>query len=293
MKKLWLLMTALILGACGNQTVQEGEITEIRIAQLIDEDNPDSGVIFEDFRAALEDYLGIPVTGIEGVAHLPAIEAMRAGNLEIMWGSPFVYLLASQAADVERLVVTDSPTAQNKTVFITANDEVESISDLEGRSFAFISASSSSGFLYPMYHLMNELNLDQDSIMASTFFRNVSFSGRQDASVMGVIHGDYDGAAVGNLNLQNFIASGMISADDFRVIATTETIPFPGYIVSRRLPNELLEQIRDFMLAYDQREFFENRFRDGDVRFALPDPAQLAHFHSMVEALNLDLESQD
>lgn len=293
-----ILGTLLIILSTGcDQNGAEGglesqEITEIRIAQTIDEANPNSGIVFEDFRVALEEYLGIPVVGIEGTTHLVGIEAMRAGNLEIMWGSPFVYLLAGQALDVERLAVTENPQAINKTVFITSRDDIATLADLAGKSFAFINPSSASGFLYPMYHLMNEFNLEKDEILAGSFFSTVAHSGSQDASIMGVVHGDFDAAAVGNLNLQSLINSGMINADDIRIIDDTEIIPFPGYIASRRLPNELIVRIREFMIAYDNEAYFAERFGDGNTRFVAADEESILHLKSMVEALGIDLEEQ-
>jgi len=286
------MLTTVLVG-CNNEGENDtSDITEIRIAQLIDDSNPNSGLVFEDFRAALEEYLEIPVVGISDTTHVVAIEAMRAGNLEIMWGSPFVYLLAQLALDVERIVVTDNPNSINKTVFITANDDIETLADLEGHSFAFINPSSASGFLYPAYHLINEFDLTVDELLAGSFFRAVTHSGAQDASVMGVINGEFDAAAVGNLNLQSFLASGMVSEDDFRIIADTEIIPFPGYIASSALPQELIERIRIFMMNYDNEDYFEIRFNAADTRFVEPNEASINHLRSMVEVLEIDLEEQ-
>jgi len=288
------VFATVLMGCNGDSTDgdPDAEITEIRIAQLIDDANPNSGLVFEDFRAALEEYLEIPVVGISDTTHVVAIEAMRAGNLEIMWGSPFVYLLAQQALDVERIVVTDNPNSINKTVFITANDDIQTLADLEGHSFAFINPSSASGFLYPAYHLINEFDLTVDEILAGSFFSTVTNSGAQDASVMGVINGEFDAAAVGNLNLQSFLASGMVSEDDFRIIADTEVIPFPGYIASSELPQELIERIRNFMINYDNEDYFETRFNAADTRFVQPDIESINHLRSMVEVLEIDLEEQ-
>jgi len=286
------ILTAILVGCNNGEETDASEITEIRIAQLIDDSNPNSGLVFEDFRAALEEYLEIPVVGISDTTHVVAIEAMRAGNLEIMWGSPFVYLLAQLALDVERIVVTDNPNSINKTVFITAHDDIHTLADLEGHSFAFINPSSASGFLYPAYHLINEFDLTVDELLAGSFFTTVTHSGAQDASVMGVINGEFDAAAVGNLNLQSFLASGIAREADFRIIAHTEMIPFPGYIASSALPQELIERIRNFMMNYDNEDYFETRFNAADTRFVAPDEASINHLRSMVEVLEIDLEEQ-
>jgi len=282
-----------VLIACAGNDESTVEIDRLRVALLIEDAVPEMRVLFEDFRAGLEEHISMPVEVIEGATHLVGIEAMRAGNLEMMWGSPFVYLLAGRDMNVYRLAVTDSPTAVNKTVFITASDDINSMEDLRGRSFAFINRASTSGFIYPMYDLMNYFGMTEDEIMVGGLFSAVDFAGNQNAAIMGVIHGHYDAAAIGNLNLQNVIRSGLINEGDVRVFESSEIIPFPGYIASGRLSPELRERIKEFLLAYENEEYFAMRFNnDPTVRFVEPDARQIDHLRSMVEALGLDLEEQ-
>jgi len=288
-----LVMVLCILVACTASDSDDAEIDRLRIALLIEDAAPEMRGLFEDFRVGLEEHIGMPVEVIEGATHLVGIEAMRAGNLEMMWGSPFVYLLAGRDMDVYRLAVTDSATAVNKTVFITACDEIAGLGDLQGRSFAFINRASTSGFIYPMYDLMNYFDMTEDAIMVGGLFSAVDFAGNQNAAIMGVIHGHYDAAAIGNLNLQNVLRAGLIEDDDVRVFASSEIIPFPGYIASARLSPELRESITHFLLTYENEDYFAARFNnDPTVRFVTPDPGQIAHLRSMVEALGLDLEEQ-
>ncbi|MCL2364764.1 MAG: phosphate/phosphite/phosphonate ABC transporter substrate-binding protein [Defluviitaleaceae bacterium] len=282
------------LTACDRDEAEESvgsnlEPTELRIALLVDDGNPLSVAAFDDFRAGLEAHIGMPVRIIEDATHLVGIEAMRAGNLDIMWGSPFVYLLAREVMDVERLVTTDNPASINKTVFITAQDDIQTMADIQERSFAFISPSSTSGYFYPLYHLMNTFNLTRMEVEAGNFFRTVAFSGGQNTSITGVVHGDFDVAAVGNLNLSILIASGIIDADDVRILGATEIIPFPGYIASGDLPRDLIEAVRAFLLAYDNESYFNARFGTADTRFVLPCDDQIVHLISMAEVLEIDL----
>jgi len=289
------MLAAFSLAACNNgpnAAAGPSGLTELTIAFLVDEGNPDSGMVFEDFRLGLEEFIGVPVTAIEGATHIVGIEAMRAGNLDIMWGSPFVYLLASGVMEVERLAVTENPASINKTIFITNNDEIQGFEDLRGRSFAFITAGSASGFLYPMFHLMNEFGLDRDEILAGSLFSSVTFSGGQDASIMGTVFGDFDAAAVGNLGLQSMLASGVIDEGSVRVIGSSEIIPFPGYIAGMHLPEDIRGKVREFLIAYENEEYFAVRFRDGNTRYVLPNEQNILHLKEMVEALEIDLENQ-
>ncbi|MCL1924587.1 MAG: phosphate/phosphite/phosphonate ABC transporter substrate-binding protein [Defluviitaleaceae bacterium] len=298
------LGSAALLAACGNGDVQENiypavyepapyeDTSPIRIAQLVEDASPEVLAVFEYFRTGLEEHIGREVILIEGATHVVGIEAMRAGNLDLMWGSPFVYLLATRDMEAHRLAVTSSAININKTLFITANDNIQTMEDIQGHSLAFVSTSSASGYLYPMYYLMNFTNSTHDELLAGDFFSAVAFSGNQQASVMGVYHGDYDVAAVGNIQFNNLLNAGIINEEDIRIIGNTEIIPFPGYIAAGHLPAELRESIREFILNFDNTDYFVERFVDPDVRFVIPNEAEIVHLRSMVEALNIDLEEQ-
>jgi len=264
------------------------------MAILIDDGNREQENAFDEFRTALEEYIGIPVQMVPGVTHLVGIEAMRAGNLHLMWGSPFVYLLAQQTMDVERLAITSSPNAINKAVFVTGQDDIHSMEDLEGRTFGFVTPASASGFLYPMYYLINRHGLNRDDILTpGMLFSEIAFSGSNNASIVGVSHGDFDGAAVGYIQFNNAINSGLISADAVRVLGYTPNIPFPGYIArTDTLPEELRRQIQNFLVNWDSNSYSIARWNDADVRYALPDAAEIDYLRSMVEILDIDLEEQ-
>ena len=295
----FLLISAILLllffTACANeQDATDGQISTLRMAILVDDGNAEQVNAFEDFRLALEEHIGIPVEMLPGVTHLVAIETMRTGGLNLMWGSPFVYLLAQQTMDVERLVVTSSPNAINKALFVTGQEDIQTMEDLEGRSFAFVTAASTSGFLYPMYYLINRHGLSRDDILTpGRLFRDVTFSGGNNASIVGVYHGDFDGAAVGHIQLNNAINAGLIDPDVVRVLGYTPNIPFPGYIASPCMPQELRLQVQEFLVNWSSREYFAARFSgDADVRYVLPDVSEIEFMRSMAEILEIDLADQ-
>lgn len=280
-----------VLAACGS--AQDEEVGVLRMAILVDDGNREQENAFEDFREALGAHIGMEVKLVPGVVHLVAIEAMRAGELDLMWGSPFIYLLAQQTMDVERLVVTDSPNAINRAVFVTGQDDILTLEDLPGRNFAFTTASSASGFLYPMYYFINQYGLGRDEILTDgVLFNEVRFAGGNNPAIVGAAHGDFDAIAVGNLQFNRAIEAGVIDANAVRVIGYTPNIPFPGYIASQALPQELRQSITEFLLSWDSDEYSIARWEDAMVRYALPDPSEIEHLRSMTQVLDIDLEEQ-
>jgi len=284
----------LIFTACaGNSATENGEIETLTMAILIDDGNMEQENAFSDFRMALEEYIGMPVEMVQGLTHLIGIESMRAGDLHLMWGSPFVYLLAQQTMEVERLVTTSSPHAINKAIFITGQEDIHSMDDLHGRSFAFVNPASASGFLYPMYYLINRYSFTRDEILSpGVLFGDVAFSGGNNASIAGTAHGDFDGAAVGFLQFNLALDAGLISPEDVRILGYTSNIPFPGYIAKTSLPEELRQQIQSFLLSWDSDSYSMARWNDAIVRYTLPVQAEIEVLRSMVEILDIDLEDQ-
>jgi len=263
------------------------------IAILVADGNTEQENAFEEFRVALEEYIGRPVVMVPGLTHLVGIETMRAGELHLMWGSPFVYLLAQQTMDVERLAVTSSPTAINRGVFITGQDDIHSVEDMRGRSFAFTNDSSASGFLYPMYYLINRYGLSRDQILTpGELFGEVSFSGGNNPSIVGVAHGNFDGGVVGYLQLNLAINAGVINADDIRIVGHTHDIPFPGYIARTDLPENLRRQIQSFLVNWSNDAYSTARWNDAAVRYVVPSAAEIEYLRSMVEILDIDLAAQ-
>ena len=303
MKKWLVCITALAalfaLAACGDGESEEvlpyGDVTELRIALSLDETNPFAGIANEDFRKDMEDFLGIPVVAIEDMGYVVSIEALRAGHLDIMSGSSFNTLSAMQVVDLEPLASLphgDSNTGGGGTVFITQADrnDINTLADLEGKTFAFVNPASTSGFFFPAYHLITNLQLDSDLLMQSGyFFSTTVFSGSHDASIMGVSFGDFDAACVANMLIDMLVDSGVVAREEFKII--DETPPAPGAVYSIRsdMPEELIEKVREFLLTYSNEEYFESIYESPDRRFGLPDLEGFAYVAQMAEVLGMDL----
>lgn len=285
---LWLIIFALILTGCGEGGEVDDEITALYIGQVVEESNPSSAVANEAFRVSLENYIGIPVIEIEDMSYLIGIEAMRAGDIDIMMTSAFNYLLAQDVADVELLVSVFNPDNANRTVFITHSDrdDINALEDLEGRTFAFVDAASTTGYLIPKYHLVTELNLDPSLIMSSGhFFDTTIFSGGHDRTVMGVNFQDFDGGAVLESQLDLIIESGLVSQEDIKIIDQTQDARLTNYMIRSELPEALINDIRSFFLNYSDEDYFKDFWGNQNTRFVDADEEGLNYIQSLKEVL--------
>ncbi len=278
--------------AAASETAKEEWPEAIVLVQMPNENNPDAGTVHKRFSEALAQHLGIEVKEMEGTDYTVGIEAMASGNIDVMLVSPMSYFQAKQRAGAELLVST--PLAgEYRTQFITRadNDEINSLEDLKGHSFAFVDQASSSGYMYPKAMLVNELGLDPDLLENSDyFFSTVAFSGAHDASAMGVSMGDYEAAAVAGMVLQSLEKAGMLSTEDFKVIGETEQIPNPAYVVRGGLPEDLKAAIKEFFLGYDDASYFADIHGDESIRFVDITEQDYQMIYDTLQALNIEGE---
>jgi phosphonate transport system substrate-binding protein len=286
---LLLFVALFLLNACSR-----GEtVTPIRIGLTIDESNPVAGEAASRAMAkAMEEFLGIPVEVVLDISYLIGTEAMRGGHLDIMVVSAFNYIQTSSVVDVEMLVTLPMrPGTVNNAVFITRadRDDIQTLEDLRGKTMAFVTATSTSGYFFPVYHLFREVGINPDLIAnRGHFFDTVFFSGGHETNILGVYNGDFDAAAVGGMFLENMEELGLINAADFKIIAATQAVPDPSYIVRSALGDELIARIRAFFLQFDDPAYFAENWRDPNIRFVEPDVAGFEHMRSVVTALGLD-----
>lgn len=309
LSKKWLLISSLTivstltLAACGSSESSDkpGEAAaaetnnwpeKLTIVQMPDENNPDAGQKNDDFREAMSEYIGIEVEEMEGADYAVGIEALKSEKLDIMLVSPMSYYQAKERANIEPLVTTTSMGNEPyKTAFITHadNKDINDLSDLKDKTFAFVDPASSSGYMYPKAKLVTELDLDPEQLEnPGYFFKTVAYSGKHDTSLMGVTMGDYDAAAVAKQTIRSLDEAGIIDADDVKVIGETDEIPNAAYIMRENLPTDLKAKIKEFYLQYDEPSYFETNYQDAGIRFKESKDSDFEIVKEMITLLGIE-----
>lgn len=263
---------------------------EIVLAQMPNENNPDAESKHKEFGEALSKYLGIDVKSVEGTEYTAGIEGMANKKVDVMLLSPMSYFQAKQRAGAE-LMVSTPMVDDYRTAFITkADSDINTLSDLKGKTFAFVDQASSSGYMYPKAKLVNELKLDTDKLESSDYYFNtVAFSGGHPTSLTGVLMGDYDGAAVAKSVITQMIKAGQLKESDIKIIGETDIIPNPCYVVRGDLPQDLKDKIKDFFLEFNDESYFEAVHNSKDIRFTEVTEKDYEPAKEMLEALKLDM----
>ena len=219
--------------------------------------------VWAGFLAHLEKAVSRDVLFFPVQSNSAQIEAMRAGRLHIAgFNTGSVPLAVNCAGFVPTTMMArvDGSFGYEMEILTHRESGIESVPELRGRTLAFTSPTSNSGFKAPSVLLESEFGLvaDQDFEPA--------FSGRHDNSVLGVLQRDYDAAAVANVVIDQVLARGVGSRDDLRVLYRSETFPTTAYGVSNRLDSDLAEAVIEAFYTFDwegsalDAEFEESSF---------------------------------
>lgn len=301
MKKFYLLLlaslTVLSLAACGS----DDERTKLVVSVLQLEQTNEADLLAYDeaidrFVTAMEEETGYDIELYESGDYAIGITALAEGNVDILFLSPFSYYQASQQANVEPLVTTsgDLSARPYNTIFVTKSDrdDINSLEDLRDKSFAFVDPASSSGFLYPSYDLVNELDLDRDRYLEpGYFFESTVFSGGHPNSLVGLLNENFDAAAMAH-GLVDYISVVAPEYDisDLKIIHETEVIPNPFYIISSDIDPQLKETLLNFYLFWDDADYFEQVYGDADTRYTLVDIDEVNTVLDVVETLGIEAD---
>ncbi len=246
---------------------REGWPSKIRIGVLPEEDMAVMRQRYQPLQEHFEEILGIPVELYFGTDFTAMIEAMRFKHIEASKFGPFSYILAAERANAQAIVQGAmsrfAPTY--KSYIITSKDTgITTVEDLEGKVFAWVDPASTSGYLFPRAHLIQETGIDNESL--DDYFSQVIYSGGHDASVRAVISGDVDAASVSDSQVFRMQAADYPGIED--VVVVTETLPIPRSpeAVRADLPQTLKTAITFAYLSFNNQDFLTaHNYHEGFI----------------------------
>ena len=198
----------------------------------------DPSVVVNDNQAiiaALETSTGMRVKPFVATDYNGVIEALRAKRLDLAILGPFSYVLAASVTPVDPIAIAATKTqgASYHALIIARKDSgITTLADLKGRSFSFVDPSSASGHLFPKTGMLNAgLNPDTDL--------RAIFAGSHDASVLALLNGKVDAAAVADSLLDTVVARGLAKREDLSVVWQSDPIPGAPVVMRSDLPADL------------------------------------------------------
>ena len=154
------------------------------------------------------------------------LEAMRSGRLHIAGvntgGNP-VAVNCAGFVPFAMMAAEDGSFGYEMEIIVPADSPIKAPADIKGRSLAFTSPTSNSGFKAPSALLKSEFGLEADKDYKATF------SGKHDNSVLGVANKDYEAASIANSVMKRMFDRNVVEPAKIRSIYKSATFPTTGY----------------------------------------------------------------
>ena len=251
-------------GGGGGQGSQDDPET-LRVG-LIPNQNPASvEANYEPFGEYLEEALGREVDLTVPTSYGAVVEAMVNDELDLAYFGGLTYVQARNRGDGPPLVTEINPrtgdTTYNSVIIVPAESELEEVSELAGQDFAFGSASSTSGSLYPAIMLRDAGGIDY-----RTDLGNFTYTGGHDATAQAVANGGVAARGLDDRILFDLQEKGTVDPASVRVIGTSDPIEGYPWVVRDALPDELEEQIAQAYLDLDKAELLDLLRAEGYAR---------------------------
>ena len=221
---------------------------------------------WSDFLDYLEDKTGRKVIFFPVDSNAAQIEAMRSGRLHIAGFNTGSVPLAVACAGFRPFTIMaseDGSYGYEMEIITYPGSGIEKVEDIRGRTLAFTSPTSNSGFKAPSAILKADFDMIPDRDFKAVF------SGKHDNSILGVANKDYDAASIANTVKERMIKRGVVREDQFVVLYRSQTFPTTAYGVVYNLHPDLQKKIIDAFFSFDWKgTSLEEEFsKSGEAQF--------------------------
>lgn len=290
-KLLMLALTAIVISsaACGTETAsptESGSATDKIVVALKPDKNPDQMIAErEALSKYLSEKLGKPVEVVIPVSAAVINEGFANGTIDIGYlsGNDLI-----KATDAELLLVGEiNGKTTYKSYWVALKDKpYAKVEDLKGKSIAFASKTSTSGFIIPLWDLRRK-NLVSEKADPEEFFGkgNVFYGTGYVSAVERVLSGDAEAAAVSYYVLDE--TKHLTDDQRARLKKVAEQGDVPTHIIAIRksLTGADREKIKAALLSMN--EGGNAALRDKVFTSKLVEANQEEHLKPLREALSV------
>jgi phosphonate transport system substrate-binding protein len=203
---------------------------------------------WSDFLTHMEKVTGKKVQFFPVQSNAAQIEAMRSGRLHVAGFNTGSNPLAVNCAGFVSFTIMASLNGDygySMEIISYPGSGIEKVEDIKGRTLAFTSPTSNSGFKAPSALLKAEFDMLPDRDFKTTF------SGKHDNSILGVANKDYDAASIANSVKFRMIKRDVIKEDDTVVVYQSQKFPTTGFGYVYNLKPELAEKVKESFMTFE------------------------------------------
>ncbi|SIN75231.1 phosphonate ABC transporter substrate-binding protein [Halodesulfovibrio marinisediminis] len=239
--------------------------SKIRVGFIPTEGNADIKKRFAPLTDHLQEILGIEVEAFSASDYAGIITAMTHKHIDFAYFGPKSYTEAAEKAGAQALIMELNKQGQpgyTGIIIVRKDSNMQKLSDIKGKVFAFTDPNSTSGYLVPNVLFARDLNVKPEA-----YFKQVKFSGSHGASILAVKNKGVEVAATNNIDLDRMIEKGQVSMDDFRILWRSELIPGAPMAARRDMPESLKAAFTGAMLMFNANKAGVEKLQNGGYQF--------------------------
>lgn len=245
---LLVIVFAILISGCGGaDTAKTEKKQDVLRVGLVPNQAPDKiKAQYEPFRKYLSEKLNMPVELFVATDYAGVVEAMANDKLDVAYFGGLTYVQAKQRAKIHP-IVTEIDQETNTTKYYSliiapVEKNLNAVSEIKGKVFAFGDISSTSGSLYP------RVMLDKAGIKVPDGLKNAVYTGGHDATAQAVQNATVDAGGIEGRILKRLIARGVVDEKKIKVLERHLVEGYP-WVVRDSLDKQLEAKIVDAFLT--------------------------------------------
>ncbi len=183
----------------------------------------------------LQTSLGLPVKISLTEDYETSIDLLVEGKVEMAYLGPFSYVKAKERnPELEPIVAhIEKSTGRpwyTSTMIVNTESGIETVADLKGKRFGFVSKSSTSGYLFPLAYLQT------NGFHPDRAFIEVIYADSHAHNTALLAEGKVDAIAVNKSSYILAQKTGLLPEPKYRIIWESAPIPSSPIVISSKLP---------------------------------------------------------
>lgn len=195
----------------------------------------------------LSEQLGVPLEAVP-VDTQDFEERFRTGEFAFTHTNSLLYISLKHDHDLQLLATEKRGQFGSRTagaIIVRRDSPIKTLQELRGKRMIFGPQMAPTGYM-AQYDLMLKAGLDPERDLGFSTIPQGSF--KHEKLIYGVYLGAFDAAAAPVLDLETMTREGKISADDFRILAQSEIIPYCTFGAAKSADPALVEKFRKALL---------------------------------------------
>lgn len=219
----------------------------LRVSAIPDESPTELQRKFAPLGAYLEQQTGVKVQFIAVTDYAAVVESLATRKLDMAWLGGFTFVQTKLRTNGTAIPIVQRAEDEKfiSRFIVPADSPARTLADLKGKSFAFGSASSTSGHLMPRFFLL-QAGIDPDKD-----FKRVAFSGAHDATLAFVAGGKAEAGVLNASVWDKLVETKNPNTAKVRVLATTPPYYDYNWTVRGDLDPALVKKLTDAFLKLD------------------------------------------